>query len=361
MLKTPPGPDPLNGASFFVNGPAHGVAAGEIAQLLGIDPTTYPDSYSWARFKAALDSGPLHQRLAANPTLSYQVSELEKIAEQPEPQRFSAGAHGGTPAGTYAQVQKIFCTTLTADPGTIPIITTYFLHPDARGCPTPAEMQADNPRFRAQINAMAAATGNHPAVYLLELDAIGSSRCIQHVGSLGMWEQDLRFEVSKMSSLPHTVVYLEAGYSDGNSPGYTARVLNASGVRSIRGFWTNDTHLNWTSHGIRWGEKISRQTGGAKFVINTSANGHGPLKNRHPSRQGNEALCNPPGRGLGPQDTTQTGFAHVDAFLWTTAPGHSAGSCNGGPPAGTFWLARALSLAVNANQQLGPRYPSRPY
>jgi len=64
---------------------------------------------------------------------------------------------------------------------------------------------------------------------------------------------------------------------------------------------------------------------------------------------------------LGPLDTTQTGFPHVDAFLWTNAPGHSSGSCNGGPPAGTFWVERAIDLAVNANQQLGPRFPSSPY
>ena len=80
MLRAQPGSNPLDGASFFVNGPRHGAAAATIAQLLGIDPTTYPDDYSWARFKADLDGGRLHDELAGKPQLQHKVSELEKIA-----------------------------------------------------------------------------------------------------------------------------------------------------------------------------------------------------------------------------------------------------------------------------------------
>jgi endoglucanase len=198
-------------------------------------------------------------------------------------------------------------------------------------------------------------------VYLIELDGIGASGCEARNGSLHLWERYLRYEALKIASLPHTVVYLEAGYSDANGPGYTARVLNAAGVRHIRGFWTNDTHLNWTINEIRWGEKISRRTHGADFVINTAQNGNGPKKNPHPTTQGNEDLCNPPGRALGPRLTTDTGFKHVDAFLWSSPPGNSSGTCNGGTPSGTFWAARAIDLAAHANGRLGPHYPSEPY
>src|SRR2546430_11230733 len=51
MLRTPPGPNPLNGARFFVDGPRHGSAAEAIAQLLRIDPTPYPGAHSWKRFR----------------------------------------------------------------------------------------------------------------------------------------------------------------------------------------------------------------------------------------------------------------------------------------------------------------------
>ncbi len=111
---------------------------------------------------------------------------------------------------------------------------------------------------------------------------------------------------------------------------------------------------------MRWAEHISRLTGGAHFIVNTAQNGHGPKKNPHPATQGNEDLCNPPGRALGPRATTNTGFPHADAFLWTHVPGNSSG-CGGGPPGGVFWPARAISLASRANAKLGPGYPSQPY
>ena len=124
-LPVAPGANPLVGARFFVDGPRHGEAAGAIAQLLGVSPTRFGDSRSWASFKARLAHGRLHRKLKHNPALAYKVRLLEKIAEQPEAQRFSRYSAGGGPGAIFAQVQKIFCHNLTADPGTIPIITTY--------------------------------------------------------------------------------------------------------------------------------------------------------------------------------------------------------------------------------------------
>src|SRR5947209_12068205 len=62
-LPSPPGANPLNGANFFVPGPAHGAAAGAIAELLGVDPQSLPETYSWQQFKQDLDIGRFHQQL----------------------------------------------------------------------------------------------------------------------------------------------------------------------------------------------------------------------------------------------------------------------------------------------------------
>ena len=359
-LSTSPGPNPLSGAQFFVDGPRHGEAAGAIAQLLGKDPTRYQDGDSWAAFKANLAKGSLHRKLAHNKKLANQVRLLEKIADQPEAQRFSLYSAGGGPGAIFAQVQKIFCHNLTADPGTVPIITTYFLY-QAGYCETSSEIVAHRPTFERQVNEMVQGIENRPAVMLLELDAIGSSKCMAATGALTEWENDMRYEINAVSSLPHAVVYIEGGYSDSNSPGYTAQVLNAVGVQHIRGFFTNDTHMNWTANEIRWALKVSSLTNGAHFIVNTADNGHGPLLNPHPVKQGIENLCNPPGRGAGIPTTTDTGNQAIDAFMWVHVPGTSSGSCNGGTPSGTFWLARALTEARNANARLGPHYQNRPY
>ena len=38
-------------------------------------------------------------------------------------------------------------------------------------------------------------------------------------------------------------------------------------------------------------------------------------------KSGNEILCNPPDRGLGPKPTANTGYRNVDAFAWIANPG----------------------------------------
>ncbi len=359
-LPVPPGSNPLNGARFTDPGAYGGnYAATAIAQLLGINPKSLSPTQSWAQFAQQIESGPQQAKLDANPALAKQVNELAMIADQPQAQRISTYSWGGTPSGIAKQTRKLFCQIVASDPGTVPIITTYFLHPNLGGCATTDQINAYMPRFKKQINAMVHATGRRPAVYLLELDAIGSSVCMAHNGSLPAWEAALRYEMQAVQSLPHTVVYIEGGYSDSNSVGYTARVLKAINVNSIRGFFTNDTHNQWTSSTAAWATKVANRTG-SHFIVNTSDNGQGPKLNPHPQTQGVEDLCNPPGRGIGIEDTTDTGFADADAFLWTHSPGMSAGTCGGGPSGG-FWPAKAESEAALANAQMGPGFPSVPW
>jgi hypothetical protein len=359
-LPQAPGANPLTGAQFFVPGPARGSAAGAIAQLLGLDPKTMAVDESWASFAQRLAFGPLHDKLVSNPGLAHNVALLSTIAAQPEAQRISSYSWGGTPSGIFKQTQKILCDNLTADPGTVPIFNTYFLHPVLGGCPTPKQVRAYMPLFHSRVDAMAQAVGRHPAVFLLELDAIGSSSCVTKMGAMPDWETALRYEMKAMRALPHTVVYVEGGYSDSNSVSYTAKILNAIGVNSIRGFFTNDTHEAWTSNEARWATAIAKKTHGAHFIVDTADNGAGPLRNRDRVHNGNEDLCNPPGRGLGPVTTTLTGYQYADAWMWTHPPGNSSG-CGGGPPGGVFWPARAEGEAARANGQLGPGLASQPY
>jgi endoglucanase len=360
-LPVAPGSNPLNGARFTDPGAFGGnYAATAIAQLLGINPESLSPTQSWAQFQQQIESGPQQAKLNADPALAKQVNALAMIASQPQAQRISTYSWGGTPSGIAKQTHKLFCQIAASDPGSVPIISTYFLHPNLGGCATTKQINAYMPRFKAQINAMVRATGRHPAVYLLELDALGSSVCMSRGGSMPAWEAALRYEMHAVQSLPHTVVYIEGGYSDSNSVGYTAKALKALHVNRIRGFFTNDTHNQWTSTTVAWASKVAKRTG-SHFIVNTSDNGQGPKLNPHPTTQGVEDTCNPLGRGPGIEDTTATGFHFADAFLWTHPPGMSGGSCNGGPSSGTFFTAMAEGEATRANSQLGPGYPSSPY
>ncbi len=372
VLPQTPGSNPLSGAQLFVDGPAKGAAAKAIDGLLGIDPASLPVSLSWAQFKSE------NQLLSTiTGAVSSKVSELTKIADQPEPQRvsyysgISPGEHGASRSQIQGQVRKILCSNLQADPGSVPLISTYFLYPATGYHTSRQRILAAMPRFRQQVDGLVAGIGRHPAVLLLELDSIGSTGGWPR-GALSTWEDAMRYEIDRTATLPHAVVYTEGGYSDAQGPRYTARVLRAIGVNKIRGFYTNDTHLNWAVNEVRWAEKIANMTG-AHYVVNTAQAGNGPLSRHGPARVrlGNEVLCNPLGRALGPRPTTNpqaqyptlTGDPHADAFLWTHVPGASSGSCNGGPPSGTFWPDRAIGLAVAANDRVGPTppWPSLPY
>lgn len=359
-LPTAPGADPLHGANFFVPGPRKGAAAGAIAQLVGLNPDTMPVDESWADFQQRLTHGSIAAKLAHNPGLAHKVAMLSKIAAEPDVNRISIYSMGGGPGAIFGQTEKVICSNITADPGSIMAFNTYFLHPTLGGCANAAQVKAYMPTFKRQISEMAAAIDKRPALILAEIDALGSSACIARHGGLPAWEAALKYEVDTFEALPHTAVYVEGGYSDSNSVGYTAKALNAIGVNKIQGFFTNDTHNQWTINEIRWATKIAKKTHGAHFIVNTAGNGHGPKLNPHPTTQGVEDLCNPPGRGLGPKFNTATGFPYADAFMWTHPPGNSSG-CGSGPPGGVFWPAYAIGLAQRANQKLGPGYPSRPY
>jgi hypothetical protein len=361
MLARAPGGNPLRGARFSVPGPFEGNAARAIAQLVGLDPDNLPPDESWARFHKSLVSGALHAKLAHDPKLARHVALLSKIASEPQSQRISSGSSGGTPAGISAQTEKIFCSVLPADRGSIPILTTEFLHPTLGNSPTTKQILDYMPLFEQRVDAMAAAVDRRPAVILVELNALGASSAIARNGALPAWERALHYEITKLGSLPHTVVYVEGGYSDANSVKYIAQALEAIGIHRIRGFFTNDTHNNWTSDETARDAAIAQRVGHTHFIVNTASNGRGPALNLHPSTQGVEDLCNPPGRGLGIRDTTHTGVAHADAYLWEHTPGVSSGCAGRGPDAGTFWPAYAEGLAARADSRVGPDSPSEPY
>ena len=370
LPTAPTNGSPLQGAHFFVDGPRHGQAAGAIAQLLGLNPKGYSDRASWAKFKAA-HAGAIGR--------NHTASELVKIADQEETQNISSFAGGGGPGAISAQTNKIMCSNLSADhtPATVPVFTTFMIYPNGNECPSLSDEQGWQNTFHRQVSEMASAIGTKRAVILEEIDSIAVSGCL-HGQALNLRLSDLSYESSKFASLPHTVVYAEGGYSDDQSAGFTASRLWAAGVNKIRGFFTNDTHLAWSSAEIRWAQDVSDDLWGlshhkyrAYFVVNTAQNGQGPKLNPHPVSQGIENLCNPPGRGLGriPTGTVHPtfdghDFKYLDGFLWTGVPGRSHNSsCPGGPwkGAGVFDPKFALELATNANQKVGPGYKSQPY
>jgi endoglucanase len=271
------------------------------------------------------------------------------IAREPGTARFGSFSfgHNGVPNIATA-VSRYLSRAQVESPGTVPLLATYrILH---GLCGHASDSPADAASYHNFIEGFAQGIGSYRAVLFLEMDSIITMPCLSRHGK-AVREHELGDAINILNAdCPHLVVYLDAGAADALSARDAAKYLRASGVAKIQGFFLNSTHFDWTTNEIRYGNKISRMTGGKHFVINTGENGQGPLRPRDIVHAGNEVLCNPPGRGLGPAPTANTGYPSVNMFAWTTNPGESGGSCvAGAPPTGEYWPAYAAMLVQNAD------------
>ncbi|MHB1570828.1 MAG: glycoside hydrolase family 6 protein, partial [Solirubrobacteraceae bacterium] len=224
---------------------------------------------------------------------------------------------------------------------------------------TPAMAQ----RYDSFMSQVAQGIGNFHVVFFLELDSLITAPCLSR-HQLATRDAELRYAISALNADPHVLVYLDGGAADAAPAPRQARYLLGAGVKQAAGFFVNSTHFDWTTKEIHYGQEISRLLGGGvHFIVNTGENGRGPLRPHNVTRQGNEVLCNPPGRGLGPLSMTgpvadQTAYADVDGLLWFTNPGGSGGQCvKGAPPTGVFWPAYAVELARNWVESVnGPKF-----
>jgi endoglucanase len=315
LAVPPPGSDPLQGARFYVD----------------------PESAA-------------AQAARAHPA-------LRLIASQPGTARFGTFSYSSPyvpDIGTA--VSRYLTRAAAAEPGTVPLLATYRITQGAckrGGTPdTPDQQQA----YHDFIQGFAQGIGSYPAVLFLEEDALITTPCLTPQG-LAVRMAELNDAINILTSIcPHLVIYLDAGAADALHARNAANLLERAGVAKIEGFFLNSTHYDWTLREIRYGQQISRLTGGKHFVVNTGDAGQGPLRPHDIVRQGLEVLCNPVGRGLGPKPTANTGYPNVDMFAWTSNPGESGGQCTapgfslaGAPPTGQFWDRYALMLVQHAN------------
>ncbi len=281
---------------------------------------------------------------------------LRVIADQPGTARFGTFSYGSPYVPDIGTAVSRYLTRAAAtEPGTIPLLATYRITQGAckRGgtADTPAQQQA----YHDFIEGFAQGIGSYPAVLFLEEDALITTPCLTSQG-LAVRMAELNDAINILTTTcPHLVIYLDAGAADALHAQDAANLLERAGVAKIEGFFLNSTHYDWTLNEIRYGEQISRLTGGKHFVVNTGDAGQGPLRPQNIVKQGLEVLCNPVGRGLGPKPTANTGYPNVDMFAWTSNPGESGGQCasadslSGAPPTGQFWAKYALMLVRDAN------------
>jgi endoglucanase len=277
---------------------------------------------------------------ASNPA---QAAMLSQIVDEPGVTRF--GKWDGPYPGQ--SVQSFLNRATRRDPGAIPMLATYKIVD--HHCGGWADPPADQTAYHTWITNLAEGIGNTPAVLFLEMDSLITVGCLSPQG-VTVRMNEIHDAINVLSHDPHLVIYLDAGAADAAPAAKMARLLERAGVAQIQGFFLNSTHFDWTKKEIKYGEQISKLTGGKHFVINTAENGQGPLIPKNRAKHGNEVLCDPLNRGLGPLPTANTGYRSVDAFAWIANPGVSGNHCRPGAPAGgVFWVKLALELVKHAD------------
>jgi endoglucanase len=223
--------------------------------------------------------------------------------------------------------------------GALPVLVAYGI--PHRDCGSfSAGGLAGPDAYRSWIAAFAAGIGTGPAAVILEPDALAQADCLSPADTQTRYGL-IRSAVGTLASVGASV-YIDAGNANWRSATEMASRLRAAGIDQARGFALNVSNFDGTVSELAYGDAIVAALGGAThFVVDTSRNGQG--------RAPDGAWCNPPGRGLGVRPTASTGDARADAFLWIKVPGESDGTCNGGPPAGRWWLDYALGLARRAS------------
>ncbi len=289
---------------------------------------------------------------------------LKTISGQPGTARFGSFSfgHNGVPNISTA-VSRYLTRASVQQPGTVPLLATYRV---VHGlCGHASDAPRDVGSYKGFIDGFAKGIGSYRAVLFLEIDSIITMPCLSRHGQ-AVREQELQYAINTLTAnCPHLVIYLDAGAADALSPKRAAKYLRRSGIAKIEGFFLNATHFDWTSNEIRFGEKISRLTGGKHFVVNTGTNGRGPLRPPDIVHQGNEVLCNPPGRGLGPRPTAEHRLPERRHVRVDDQPGRVRRPMPAGRAedrrvlAGLRALASALRRLQRAVASAGRRPPAR--
>lgn len=310
------------------------------------DPLQYVNWYIYGPLSPA---GAALGKYKGNP--AYEQA-LHTIAYSPGSGTYRFWMWNQPAASLAATVEKFLADAEVAQPNTTVALSSYSL---VHGpCESPKAIKS---RYENWITQLAKGIGNFRVVLYLEEDSLIETHCLSH-GAIMTRLAELAYAVKALSADPHLLIYMDAGAPDASiTARQMARYLKQADIAQAQGFFVNATHNDWTTTDVAFGQQIARLTGGKHFIVQTDDNGRGPLVPKDRVHNGNEDLCNPPGRGAGPL-SWNTGYEYVDGFLWFNNPGNSDGPCGeGDPPIAQFWAQYAVGLVQHGTAKVtGPHF-----
>jgi endoglucanase len=187
--------------------------------------------------------------------------------------------------------------------------------------------------WTAQIGEALRTQPDVAKIVILEPDSLALA---PECGNLGERVGELRDAIENISG-GDTWIYLDGGHSEWLPADRMAGLISAvADATAVRGFATNVSNYNPTDREFAYAHELAGRLDGMHAIVDTSRNGAGTAS----------TWCNPPDQLVGDPSGTY-GDDVVDTNLWVKPPGESDGTCNGGPAAGEWWPAAAVTLTRN--------------
>ena len=288
----------------------------------------------------------VYQGLAEQAWLPYVVASpdqknlLDKIVQRPKATWFG---HWQPDADIADRVRKYVELTTGGDPDVLVQTSIFRMEPWERDACKRLPSAAEQASYKSWIDGFAAGVGDAHMAVIMQPDgpfvlcAPGGSKVPANL---------IKYGVQKLSALPNTSVYIDAGAADWNrdDPKKALEMLIPMGIRYARGFALNSTHYDSTERQVKYAAEVSRALAargiaGKYAVINTASNGapfkgytyHGPnFDNANVCKSANQQHCVtlgiPPTVDVG---DTRWGLGghinalakkYVDAYMWFGRP-----------------------------------------
>jgi endoglucanase len=316
-------------------GAAAGVAllAAVVAQA-GLGPTAEAGSIPAGTQFYADPNSQAARWVAGNPNDPRASAINSRIAQVPSGIWFSSYS----PSTITANVSAV--TSAVKAAGRTPVLVVYEIpNRDCGGAS--AGGAPDLTSYGNWVRGFAAGLNAAPVVVILEPDSLALQTCLSAADATARDNAIAQAVTTIKGADAAAKVYLDAGHSAWNSAGDQAGRLNAAGVRSSDGFFSNVSNFNLTAGEVSYDKAILAALGNPSnlhAVVDTSRNGNGS----------NGQWCDPSGRALGVTPTAGTGDAAIDAYLWVKPPGEADGCADA---AGVFDPALAYALITNGPSQ----------
>lgn len=248
------------------------------------------------------------------------------------------------------QVTRYIASSQAGDPEKLVQLAVFRMKPwEGEAC-VRRSTKAEKRSYKRWIGELAAGIGNTPTAVVMQPD-MPFLWCAPDRNAKARL---LTWATQRLSALPRTSVYLDAGAADwcqnerGANPETCAQALKLTGVRYARGFALDSTHYNGAAENVRHGVAIvdilRRDGYGTKhFIVDTAKSGRPmtwpevvPASGR--DLKDNARVCTrasmrrcvtlgiPPTARPGspewglPEDVRKAAATYVDGFLWFGRP-----------------------------------------